>query len=629
MTLLSWRLGTIVYDSMLQVVINRILGEPMANAGVDRAGGSTPSQEEVQQQLARILSSQEFRLPERARRFFEFVVTETLEGRREYLKAFTIAQAVFGRDANFDAQQDPCVRIEAGRLRRELEHYYLTAGGTDRIIITIPLGGYAPVFDIRQGAEPADISKLGLSNQPMSGGGDTRQANVIGDTINRNEASRRLSRPRYWLLAGGAVILLVSTAAMLLHARLFDTGAETVTGAESRPTIVVERFASASEGALASDISRGITDDIIEKLVPFNDIVVAVTVLPRNREGQVSSEPLYALQGSVRLEGNTLRSTARLVRRADGVVIWANNYDADTKVQGILKTQSSLAEHIATAVARPFGVMFETDTTSIAGSADAFSCILSYYSYRSEMTAQAHEVAKSCLQRAVEKKPDVSNTVALLSLIYLDEFRFLFQLNTKPTATTLSVAKELAERAVRLDPKNARALQALMLADFFSNDPIGTLRAGEAAYASNPNDTEVAGEYGLRLSMSGKWDRGCELVSEAVSRNAGPRGYYEVGMALCAFMRGDTQAAELWSRMSDLNYNPMHRLVLLSILGALGKTAEAKEQLDWIELRSPTLIPNVRREVAKRLARTEDQERFLAGLKAAGLPVSDDQASKD
>lgn len=600
----------------------------MANAGVDRAGGSTPSQEEVRQQLERILSSPEFRLPERARRFFEFVVTETLEGRREYLKAFTIAQAVFGRDANFDAQQDPCVRIEAGRLRRELEHYYLTAGGADRIIITIPLGGYAPVFDVRQGTEPADMSKLGLSNQPMSGGGDARQVNIIGDMVGRDRASRRLSRPRYWLPAAGAVILLVS-AVMLLHARLFDMEAETATGADGRPTIVVEHFASASEGGLASDISRGITDDIIEKLVPFNDIVVAVAVLPRNREGRASSEPLYALQGSVRLEGNTLRSTARLVRRADGVVIWANNYDADTKVQGILKTQSSLAEHIATAVARPFGVMFETDTASIAGSADTFSCILSYYSYRSEMTAQAREVAKSCLQRAVEKKPDVSNTVALLSLIHLDEFRFLYQLNTKPTAATLSVAKELAERAVRLDPKNARALQALMLADFFSNDPTGALHAGEAAYASNPNDTEVAGEYGLRLSMSGKWGRGCELISEAVSRNAGPRGYYEVGMALCAFMRGDTQAAELWSRMSDLNYNPMHRLVLLSILGTLGKTAEAKEQLDWIELRSPALIPNVRREVAKRLARTDDQERFLAGLKAAGLPVSDDEASKD
>ncbi|MEK1902469.1 MAG: hypothetical protein AAAB19_23180 [Rhizobium sp.] len=596
----------------------------MANAGVDRICGSASSQEEVLQQLERILSSPEFRLPERAGRFLEFIVNETLAGRREYLKAFTIAQAVFGRDANFDAQQDPCVRIEAGRLRRELEHYYLTAGSTDRIIITVPRGGYVPVFDVRQDIEHADISSFVRAPRPIPGRDEAEQVNVVRSTISRDGAGSHVSRFRYWLLAGGVGIVLVSVAAMLQHANLFDSETKAERGVTSRPTIVVEHFESASDGGHASDISRGITDDIIEKLVPFNDIIV-VAPLPRNREGQ-ASQPLYALQGNVRLEGSTVRSTARLVRRMDGVVIWANNYNADMKVQGILKTQASLADHIATAVARPFGVMFKADTASIAGSPDAFSCILSYYSYRSEMTVKAHEVAKSCLQRAVEKAPDDSNVAAFLSLVHLDEFRFPYQLNTKPTTATLDLARALAQHAVQLDQKNARALQALMLANFFSNDMVAALRAGEAAYASNPNDTEVAGEYGLRLSMSGEWSRGCELISEAISRNAGPRGYYEVGMALCAFMRGDTQAAELWSRMSDLNYNPMHRLVLLSILGTLGKTAEAEEQLDWIQLRSPALIPNVRQEVAKRLARTEDQERFLAGLKAAGLPVSDDKA---
>ncbi|UVD59629.1 hypothetical protein NE852_26990 (plasmid) [Rhizobium sp. Pop5] len=599
----------------------------MTNAGIDRASSSIPSHEEVQQQLERILSSPEFRLPERARRFLEFVVTETLAGRRDYLKAFTIAQAVFGRDANFDAQQDPCVRIEAGRLRRELEHYYLTAGGADRIVITVPRGGYAPVFDVRQGAEPAYMPQTGKSGRPPPAGDDGRQVNLAGDTISRDRTNRRLSPPRYWLFAAGAVVVFVAAAAMFQYVRSFNTGNERLPGAVSRPTIVVERFESGSDSRAAADISQGITDDIIEKLVPFNDIVV-VAVLPRNREGQALTQPLYALQGSIRLEGSTLRSTARLVRRADGAVIWANNYDADMQVQGILKTQASLAEDIATAVARPFGVIFQTDTASIAGS-DAFSCILSYYSYRSEMTPQAHDVAKACLRRAVEKMPDDSNVAAFLSLTHLDEFRFAYQLDTKPTADTLNIAKALAERAVQLDPKNARALQALMLANFFGNDPAGALRAGEAAYASNPNDTEVAGEYGLRLSMSGKWDRGCELISEAVSRNAGPRGYYEVGMALCAFMRGDTQAAELWSRMSDLNYNPMHRLVLLSILGAMGKTTEAKEQIAWIEARSPALIPNVRREVVRRLARSEDQQRFFAGLEAAGLPVPDGEAPKN
>lgn len=602
---------------MLLVVRNRSLGEPMTSAGINRV---TASQEEVQQQLERILSSREFRLPERARRFLEFVVTETLAGRRDYLKAFTIAQAVFGRDANFDAQQDPCVRIEAGRLRRELEHYYLTAGDTDRIIITIPKGGYAPVFDVISSAEPTDMLPLEQSDRPSQSGGDNAQISAAADTISRDQADRRLSPGRYWLLAAGAVIVLASAAALLRQVGSLSTERETISGADNRPTIIVERFESASDGSLASDISRGITDDIIEKLVRFNDIVV-VTAMPRNRTGEVLSQPLYALQGSVRLEGSKLRSTARLVRRADAAVIWASNYDADMKVQGIPQTQASLAGDIATAVARPFGVMFQTDTATIAGSTDVFSCVLSYYSYRSEMTVQAHEVAKSCLQQAVEKVPSDSNIFSLLSLIHLDEFRFSYQLHTKSTAATLDLAKELAEQAVRLDPKNARALQALMLANFFGNDPAGALSAGAAAYASNPNDTEVAGEYGLRLSMSGEWDRGCTLISEAVGKNAGPRGYYEVGMALCAFMRGDTQAAELWSRMSDLNYNPMHRLVLLSILGTLGKKQQAEEQLEWIRRESPALIPNIRQEVARRLARTEDQKRFISGIEAAGLSV--------
>ena len=60
--------------------------------------------------------------------------------RPERLKGFAIAVAVFGRDETFDAQADPVVRLEARRLRRDLDIYYGTAGAYD------PVRAYVPRF---------------------------------------------------------------------------------------------------------------------------------------------------------------------------------------------------------------------------------------------------------------------------------------------------------------------------------------------------------------------------------------------------------------------------------------------------------------------------------------------------
>ncbi len=72
-----------------------------------------PAPDDIRGQLERILVSDDFIATDRGRRLLRFLVDETLAGRSQYLKAFTLAQSIFNRSEYFDAQNDPCVRIAA------------------------------------------------------------------------------------------------------------------------------------------------------------------------------------------------------------------------------------------------------------------------------------------------------------------------------------------------------------------------------------------------------------------------------------------------------------------------------------------------------------------------------------
>ena len=101
------------------------------------AADNKPTPETIRVQLERILQSAGFRASDKQRKFLNFIVEETLEDRASQLKGYTIALAVYGRTESFDPQVDPIVRVEAGRLRRALEHYYLTSEGDVHENITL------------------------------------------------------------------------------------------------------------------------------------------------------------------------------------------------------------------------------------------------------------------------------------------------------------------------------------------------------------------------------------------------------------------------------------------------------------------------------------------------------------
>jgi len=101
---------------------------------------------DIRAALERITASPDFDKSPQLVSFLRFVVGATLAGRSRQIKAYTIATDALGRDARFDPQADPIVRVEAGRLRRALARYYANGGREDPIAIELPRGGYVPVF---------------------------------------------------------------------------------------------------------------------------------------------------------------------------------------------------------------------------------------------------------------------------------------------------------------------------------------------------------------------------------------------------------------------------------------------------------------------------------------------------
>ena len=209
----------------------------------------------------------------------------------------------------------------------------------------------------------------------------------------------------------------------------------------------------------------------------------------------------------------------------DGTVVWAQTYEAEFEPSQLIAIEKDIARQIATALGQPYGVIFKADSErSVPNAPDdwtAYSCTLSYYVYRANLDAKTHPVRR-CLEDAVARFPNYATAWALLSQTYIDEIRFHYPIESSMSPASLDRVLVAARRAMEIDPQNVRALQAEMFALYFSGQIDASLAVGARAFTANPNDTELVGEYGSRLAVSGQWDKGCSLVAEAYDRNAGP-----------------------------------------------------------------------------------------------------------
>jgi predicted ATPase len=120
---------------------------------------------EVAAQLERVLASRLFTSSRRLSAFLRFIVEATLRQRTAGLKESVLGVEVFGRNAGYNPQEDPVVRVMAGRLRSRLAEYYHSEGVSDPVIFELPRGGYVPTWHGRENGRAAVVTRA--PNRPL------------------------------------------------------------------------------------------------------------------------------------------------------------------------------------------------------------------------------------------------------------------------------------------------------------------------------------------------------------------------------------------------------------------------------------------------------------------------------
>lgn len=571
--------------------------------------------------VARIVASDAFDAPERNRRFLEYIVEETLSGNAGRIKAYSIAIAVFGRDDGFDPQTDPIVRIEASRLRRSLERYYLLAGQDDALRIEIPKGGYVPTFERR----------------PLAA--DDRSSRAAASAT---DGDRRASPFRLWPFAmvGGAVLvaaLLVWVAA----GSSFDGGPDEQVAnlfgrsgsAAQGPRILVMPFVDDGGQAAGARLAHGVTREIVVGLTRFSDLVVFNAANGPPDVSAAASDPFAAdagvdflLQGGVSDLDGQFRVSASLVDAASGRHLWSGRFERASTASDIIAVRDQIADQIVRALAQPYGVLFSTKALEIEGkpleTLSSYECVLLYQQYWRQLTAAAFPTVRDCLERAIVVEPGDAEAFASLALVYIDNYRAGFG---EPIEDALPRALALATRATELAPASAPGYKALYLVHWLTNDVERSLEAAERALALNPNDTEMMAELGLRYALRNEWPRGMALIDKAYAHNPNLPGLYRIGPFLHHYREGRFAEALAEAKRIDTPDIVYGHICLAMAAAQLGLSDEATAALEGIAGLYPDYGEEVIADLEKRNVHPTIIVMAVEGLAKAGLDVTSDR----
>lgn len=181
--------------------------------------GSTELHHTSEWQLAqRVALSKALSKSDLMRRFLLYVCEQHLTGNTQEISEQHIGTKIFNRPLGYNPGQDNIVRNYARMLRKRLDEYFEGEGSTEPLRLTIPRGGYVPVFSL---APDADELPSALEPNPEASP-VVPVAPVVSSAVSKATKIAQLSSrsPQWlWLLLGLVAGALLASAGWILARR--------------------------------------------------------------------------------------------------------------------------------------------------------------------------------------------------------------------------------------------------------------------------------------------------------------------------------------------------------------------------------------------------------------------------
>lgn len=487
-----------------------------------------------------------------------YVVEEALSGRTDRIKAYAIATTVFGRDESFDPQLDSIVRIEAGRLRRSLEHYYLTDGRGSEIRIDIPRGGYAPTFSPRETLSARRTAPVGMPSVLVA------TFDEEGDHSVFPSFTRGFTRSLVIALSRFTGLRVFGTETALHHPADIDQ--------RSQRRVLAVDYTVTGQASLFPD--RFSVDVLLV------DTRTGRAVWAESFERRPQPSEIIALRNEV------ANQVARAIAQPYGAIQSDRACDADGAPPEAL---------------------------------GSYAAVLLFYAYWRTFDREMIEAVRMGLERAVATESEYAEAFACLSLVYSNAHRFRHPIEA-PGLDPLERAVALAARAVELAPNSSWARYALGLARWFGGDLEGGLEALEIGRALNPNDTTILADLGQRYAMLARWEEALPLLAESYACNPSQPGSYRIGLFLYHYFHKRYEEALVEARQVDAPQVLYGHVAIAVAAAELGLADQASEAVAAIQALDPDYGRRVVADLRSRFVAPILISRLSASLVKAGLP---------